>query len=258
MGRAAGPSADLVEVFYSVQGEGPHVGRPTVFVRLGGCDLRCDWCDSPGTWKPSRRCRLAQPGEEDREVENPVSIGLIRETIEAFAPAKHSFLSLTGGEPLLQADACGWLSGLGRELGLRVHLETHGLHADALEGVIDGIDVVSMDWKLSRDVRVADDAPPVDFAASHRDFLIAAQRAGEVYVKVVVTDHTELAELEDVCRAIEEVAPATPLILQPVTPFGRVRERPTASHLLALMSGCEARVSDVRVIPQTHPIYGAR
>ncbi|MGE4653124.1 MAG: 7-carboxy-7-deazaguanine synthase QueE, partial [Myxococcota bacterium] len=50
--------ANLVEVFSSIQGEGPHVGASTVFVRFGGCDLRCAWCDSPHTWLPSKRCRL--------------------------------------------------------------------------------------------------------------------------------------------------------------------------------------------------------
>ena len=38
---------DLVELFSSVQGEGPHVGTPALFVRLGGCDIRCVYCDEP-------------------------------------------------------------------------------------------------------------------------------------------------------------------------------------------------------------------
>ena len=45
--------ANLVEIFSSVQGEGPDVGASTLFVRLGACDLRCRWCDSPHTWRPA-------------------------------------------------------------------------------------------------------------------------------------------------------------------------------------------------------------
>ena len=66
--------ANLVEIFSSFQGEGPHVGQSTLFVRFGGCDLRCPWCDSPHTWQPSARCRLDDPAHGAREVANPVSL----------------------------------------------------------------------------------------------------------------------------------------------------------------------------------------
>ncbi|HQG53675.1 MAG TPA: 7-carboxy-7-deazaguanine synthase QueE, partial [Bacteroidales bacterium] len=42
----------LVEEFYSIQGEGYHTGKPAYFIRLGGCDTGCHWCDSPYTWNP--------------------------------------------------------------------------------------------------------------------------------------------------------------------------------------------------------------
>jgi hypothetical protein len=47
-------------------------------------------------------------------------------------------------------------------------------------------------------------------------------------------------------------------VLQPVTPVGPVRERPTAERMLALEARFARRLSDVRVVPQTHPIWGAR
>ena len=63
--------ANLVEIFSSVQGEGPHVGASTLFVRFGECDLRCRWCDSPHTWKPSARCRIEDPERGERELDEP-------------------------------------------------------------------------------------------------------------------------------------------------------------------------------------------
>lgn len=253
-------AANLVEIFWSAQGEGPHVGRSTVFVRFGECDLRCRWCDSPGTWRPARTCRIAVPGvgRPDRVVPNPVSQETIAEAIRALDPRPGSFVSLTGGEPLLQPAACAEVAVRARQAGLRVHLETHGLAVEGLSRVVEHVDVVSMDWKLGSDVEPADPEAPRDFEARHRAFLEVAVRAPDLYVKVVVSDRTADEELDPVCRAIREIAPDTPLILQPVTPFGRVRTRPDAARLLALLRRCEATVRDVRLIPQTHPIYGAR
>ena len=253
------PPANLVEIFWSVQGEGPHVGRSTVFVRFGECDLRCRWCDSPRTWRPARSCRIEQPGGADeRVVQNPVGQATIAEAIRALAPAPGSFVSLTGGEPLLQPEACAGVAASAHVLGLRVYLETHGLAVEALERVIERVDVVSMDWKLRSDVAPAEASADSDFAPRHRRFLAVATRAPEHYVKVVISDATRDEELDEVTRAIAEIAPATPLVLQPVTPFGPVKTRPAAARLLALHRRAEAVLADVRLIPQTHPIYGAR
>lgn len=262
--NADGPiiEANLVEIFSSVQGEGPHVGRPTVFVRFGECDLRCGWCDSPGTWRPARECRietLAGTGEF-RRVANPVDLPTALGALEALGPAKGSFVSLTGGEPLLQPEAVRELADAVRARGLRVYLETHGLASQAIGSLVDLCDVVSMDWKLASDVRRAGDpgsGPIEEFHAEHRAFLEIARAADELFVKVVVTRNTQDEELERLCRDVAECAPDTLLVLQPVTPFARVRERPSAAQLLAWTQLCSRWLKDVRLIPQTHPSYGA-
>ena len=86
----------LAESFYSVQGEGYNTGRVAWFIRLGGCDVRCPWCDSKGTWNPD-----SHPLKSVQEI-----IGEI-----ALSPAVN--VIITGGEPLMHNR--GGLR-LGREL----------------------------------------------------------------------------------------------------------------------------------------------
>ncbi len=253
---------NLVEVFASIQGEGPHVGKPTLFVRLGGCDLRCRWCDSPHTWEPPARWRLEEsPGSgRFREFDNPASLDRVLAEIESLAPERYPFASLTGGEPLLQAGATGALAAALRERGLRILLETHGLHAAALETIVETIDVVSMDWKLASDVRRANDAvgaAVAPFHEAHRAFLEVARRAPECVVKLVVTPTTQSAEWEVACRSVAELAPDAVLVVQPVTPTANAPDRPPLGQLFALVEQARGCVRDVRLIPQTHPLYGA-
>lgn len=253
---------NLVEIFSSVQGEGIHVGHPTLFVRFGACDLRCRWCDSPHTWRAAAECRIEtrRGGGVFRSRVNPVPMEEVVAAAKDLDAPAHRFASLTGGEPLLQPDAILSLAPALRKLGPRIHLETHGAAVDALERVLPVIDVVAMDWKLASDVRRASDprrGPVSDFHAQHTEFLRRARDAAEVAVKVVVTPHTRDDELEAMASAIASVDPATPLVVQPVTPFGRVRETVGAPRLLAMVAELGRRLEDVRLIPQTHKVYGA-
>jgi 7-carboxy-7-deazaguanine synthase len=254
-------TANLVEVFSSVQGEGPHVGETTLFVRFGECDLRCAWCDSPHTWRPARRCRIeiARGTGRSEAVANPVPLGRVLEACERLELGEHRFASLTGGEPLLQPEAVAALAPALRERGVRVLLETHGLLADALRGVIDRVDVVSMDWKLASDVRRADalrGSASQPFHAQHERFLRIARGAPELVVKVVVTPASQDEELAEMARAIATQDPSIPLVIQPVTPFGRVEAAPSPERLLALVAQLSRTLASVRLIPQTHKRAG--
>jgi organic radical activating enzyme len=253
---------NLVEIFSSAQGEGPYVGTLTLFLRFAECDLRCAWCDSPHTWKPARSCRIEteRGSGRFRSVPSPLRIGDALAAAEALGAKQHRFVSLTGGEPLLQPEAVRELAGELRRLGPGILLETHGLAVSALGRVLDRIDVVSMDWKLASDVRRAEDpkqGAAVPFHAEHERFLRLATQASQVVIKVVITEATEDEEVREACARIARVAPDSPLILQPVTPFGSVRSRPSAQRLLRLAAAASQRLRDVRIIPQTHATYGA-
>ena len=254
--------ANLVEIFSSIQGEGTHIGETTLFVRFGGCDLRCRWCDSPQTWERAPQCRIevSRCSGEFGMRDNPVPVEDVIAAVESLDLAAHEFASLTGGEPLLQPEAVGEVARALRARGPRILLETHGLATDGLESVIADIDVVSMDWKLSSDVRRASDprhGAVEDFHTEHEKFVAIARRAPELVVKLVITPASLDDEIDEVVSRVEASAPDATLILQPVTPFGAVREAPSAERLLALCTRSSSRLAKVRVIPQTHKQLGA-
>ena len=74
----------LVEDFYTIQGEGFHTGKPAYFIRLGGCDVGCAWCDAKYTWNP----RMYPPTD-------------IEEIVERAVECAAQSIVITGGEPLL-------------------------------------------------------------------------------------------------------------------------------------------------------------
>jgi 7-carboxy-7-deazaguanine synthase len=99
----------IVETFHSLQGEGYWSGANAFFIRLGGCDVYCSWCDQKETWNAKRH--------PQREVGD-----LVREIVAA----KPSFVVITGGEPLIyNLDP---LTAAIKNVGRRVHLETSGAH----------------------------------------------------------------------------------------------------------------------------------
>jgi len=96
----------ITEIFHSIQGESSHVGRPCVFVRLTGCNLRCRWCDSEYTFTGGERMAL------DDIIDRVKSYGC-------------NLVEVTGGEPLAQTESFDLIRRLCDE-GLEVLIETSG------------------------------------------------------------------------------------------------------------------------------------
>jgi 7-carboxy-7-deazaguanine synthase len=96
----------VTEIFHSIQGESSHVGRPCVFVRLTGCNLRCTWCDSEYTFTGGERMEL------EAILERVASYGC-------------NLVEVTGGEPLAQAESFELIRQL-CEAGYEVLIETSG------------------------------------------------------------------------------------------------------------------------------------
>jgi len=102
-----GSKLPLVEKFFSIQGEGFHTGEAAFFIRLGGCDVGCNWCDSRFSWNP----------DDFPLIETPVIIDYA-----VFSGARS--VVVTGGEPLMW-NLDSLCSGL-RKNNLRTFIETSG------------------------------------------------------------------------------------------------------------------------------------
>jgi 7-carboxy-7-deazaguanine synthase len=223
----------MVEVFSSLQGEGPRVGERQIFVRLGGCNLSCDYCDEPDTIPiPSGRIWSA-----DR-----VKAGIAR--LNKHRP--HRSVSWTGGEPLLHPAFLAPLMRFARELGLENYLETNGTLPNAMRALAPLCDVVSMDVKLASSTGRST-------LRLHEAFLKEAP-AG-TFVKVVLTSRTTDAEWRQVLSLLKgrEVT----LVLQPATPFGGA-EPIAPAKCLRFEDLARKVVSDVRVMPQWHHLWRVR
>jgi len=128
-GAEAGPAADagprlkIHEIFHSIQGESTFAGRPCVFVRLTGCQMRCVWCDTAHAFYDGDWASL------DEIVERVASFGC-------------PLVEITGGEPLLQPDVHPLMTRL-CDAGFELLLETGG-----------GLDISPVDPRVRRIVDV--------------------------------------------------------------------------------------------------------
>ena len=225
----------LVEVFSSLQGEGPRVGERQIFVRLGGCNLKCDYCDEPDTIPiPSGKVwSLAR-----------VKSAILR----LHKKRKHRSISWTGGEPLLHPAFLAPLMSFAHELGLENYLETNGTLPNAMRALAPLCDAVSMDVKLAS-------STGRETWALHRAFLKEAPRG--TFVKVVLTSRTTDSEWRQVLSLLKNAPRKVALVLQPATRFGGA-EPIAPAKCLHFEDLARRVVSDVRVMPQWHHLWRVR
>jgi 7-carboxy-7-deazaguanine synthase len=243
--------AILQEIFSSIQGEGLFVGVRQVFLRFQSCNLDCDYCDT-GRNAYSEWCFIEDtPGRRDfvRE-KNPITIGRITSLLEKWKkdwPGLHHSISLTGGEPLLNAEILReWLPLLRRFLP--IHLETNGTLPAALAQLIGYIDHISMDIKLPSS------SGQTDLWGKHREFLEAAAQKS-VAVKIVIGEAAEDQEIITASELISSIDKNIPLIMQPVTlENGSIGI--SAARSLELYELASGFLREVRIIPQTHKFLG--
>ncbi|MBU6507437.1 MAG: 7-carboxy-7-deazaguanine synthase QueE [Alphaproteobacteria bacterium] len=227
----------------TVQGEGPLIGRPTVFVRTGGCDYRCRWCDTLYAVLPEHRDEWTSLTAEE-----------IAARIGELTAGKPVLVTVSGGNPALQPLAP--LIALGRRAGYRFALETQGS--------------VARDWFAALDWLIVSPKPPssgmvTDWEAFEA-CLAAAGDAPRRALKIVIFDEGDYAY----ARATAARFPSLPVYLQtgnPAPELGRDDPLGVEADFDALRRQtrwliervASDRWFDVTVLPQLHVlVWGNR
>ncbi len=128
------------EIFASLQGEGPSIGRPVAFVRLSRCNLACTWCDTAYTWRFEGDNRPHRDGLSFERKANQVMLEEAEVAARIMALGQDR-LVITGGEPLLQGAALARMVALLD--GMTVEIETNGTVAPhpALDALVSQYNV---------------------------------------------------------------------------------------------------------------------
>ena len=218
----------ISEIFTSAQGEGPYLGTKQIFVRFYGCNRACRFCDSRQTFFSQYSCS---------QVLGKISL-----------EPKCRFLSITGGEPLLQAQFLEELLPQLKRNNFRIYLETNGTLVNQLISLIDSIEIIAMDFKLPSSTEEKD-------CFSEHELFLKIARKKEVFVKAVITDSTTFGDVKTAVEIISKIDKTILFILQPDT-------NQLSQNLFNRMSDfrhfCLEHIDNVRIMPQMHRLVGLR
>lgn len=221
----------IAEIFGpTIQGEGALIGEPTVFIRAGGCDFRCSWCDS-----------LHAVDSAFRHSWTEMSPNAVWAEVKRLSGGKPLTVSLSGGNPAIQDFAP--VIELGRAEGYRFACETQGS--------------IAKHWFAELDMLVLSPKPPSsgqseDWAA-FEGCMEAAGIAPKSVLKIVVFDEADYGW----ARAVADRYPDMPLFLQPGNPTSdpaqTVPVQASIDRLLWLVEKITAdRWFTPRILPQLH------
>lgn len=218
-------TAKIAEIFSSIQGEGPYIGCKQIFIRFSGCNLGCKYCDT-----------------DHKTLVQSLNSQLLIEKVHQLNSIPHHSISLTGGEPLMQAD---FLKDFLLELPkLKIYLETNGTMPDELRKIIDFVDIIAMDIKIESSTGFQ---LPV---AEHLKFIeVAKSNNKEIFAKLVICDEVKPEEIIEVSKLIKD---DMLLVLQPS------HNECSIETMTRIQDEFLKYLKDVRIIPQIHKYMGLR
>jgi 7-carboxy-7-deazaguanine synthase len=177
-----GTMLPLMEEFYTIQGEGFHTGTAAYFIRVGGCDVGCHWCDVKESWNAD----LHPPTDIDAMV--------------ATATAQANTVVITGGEPLMWNMAPLTLKL--KEKGMKVHIETSGAYQ--LSGYWDWICLSPKKNKLPTQsvYERANELKVIIF--NKHDFIFAEEQAAKTNPNAILFLQPEWSKRDEMTPLIVE------------------------------------------------------
>ena len=187
----------ISEIFYSLQGEGELIGVPSVFVRTSGCNLRCNWCDTPyASWSPEGK---------------QMTVDEILEAVKTH-PARH--VVLTGGEPMIAPEIHELAFQLQER---RYHITIETAATIAPRGI--ACDLASLSPKLAHsapDSRLDDTWRKKHEALRWQPAVVASWIAvGTYQLKFVVGSESDVAEIEAMIQETACAIPPSKILLMP-------------------------------------------
>ncbi len=169
------------EMFYSIQGESLYAGRPCVFVRLAGCNLRCAYCDTRYAWFEGRQMDTGQ---------------IVSSVLQYRVP----LVEITGGEPLMQENTPGLVRRL-LDAGMEVMMETNGTFP---------INLVTEEC-----IRIVDIKCPGSGQSHKTDFTNIGRLCRSDQVKFVVCDRNDYEFARTVMERYWNGRPKNPVLISP-------------------------------------------
>ena len=230
--------APINEVFFSYQGEGIYAGIPQIFVRFSGCNLRCNYCDTP---------KSLNINSKSKYFTTQALFECIKDVFEQnkckFYGQKPS-ISFTGGEPLIYVDFILELLQEYIKNKFSVYIETNGSLLKQIKEIYKYCDVVSMDIKFQS-------ACNKDLFKEHKKFLEVCKK--KVFVKTVITKDTQEKEFLKAINIISTISKNIPLVIQPAS-FDNI----TNQKVLKFYSMAILKIKNVRILPQLHKLWKIR
>ncbi len=175
-----GEMLPLMEAFYTIQGEGYHTGTPAYFIRIGGCDVGCHWCDVKESWNAD----LHPPTETD--------------LIVTRAKAYSNTVVITGGEPLTWDMTI--LTEKLKQAGIKIHIETSGCYP--VTGEWDWFCLSPKKNKLpvQRAYDIANELKVIVY--NKHDFIFAEEQAAKVNADTILFLQPEWSKREEIIPLI--------------------------------------------------------
>lgn len=221
--------AKIKEIFTSIQGEGPYIGVKQLFIRFCGCNLHCSYCDTNYEEE-------SYPDAETIEF----SASELKKHLEDFGLKTIHSISLTGGEPLLWWD---FLTEFIPMLENKIYLETNATLHHELKKVIELIDYISADIKLSSATAIENSF------ALHDEFFKTAKAYGkEIFAKIVFDENILDSEIENCLKLADKYN--LMLVLQPKMAENKLSI--SNEKMLEVYEKFTQKHPNTRLIPQVH------